>query len=414
MKRTLCFAAAFLCSTRAWSQSDPSECADNEFFDVSTAMCRPLNQGEPSRSEWMVHGNGFFLQTFESGPRGWNAFSVPNMMMVDSTQTFGTRHALTMEGMITVERWTYPSRGTPELLQIGEFQQNGLPYLDAQHPHSTPLMGLTISDTVWLGENRDYLRVWFAPRGSSTDGPIPFMHRPTGAVNPQAPLGHHIGQDVGHISGTVLGAALHFGRQTLEVSTFNGTEPDPTRVDLPVATPNSYAIRFTQEFSQRFFAMISAANVAHIDSSAPTAPDVQRFSASVYNVGSVGTAWQFHNALIWGMITHYDQSSDLHSFTEEFVLEHKQYSFWGRLEELQRTPEELEINPSGSPHTGQWVTAITLGTTYALKSWDYLHVGIGGSVTADILPADFQQAYGRTPCAANVFLQVGGMAMGND
>src|SRR5262249_45983389 len=159
--------------------------------------------------------------------------------------------------MGTFERWTFPDRGYPELLQIGETDENGVPFIDAQHPHSSPIMGLTLSDTIRLETSRekDYLKFFFAPRGESTDGPIAFMHRPSGMANPDAPLGHHVGQDVGHISSTVIGASLKLGETRIEASTFNGTEPEPDKVDLPLGPPNSYAVRLIEEFSPAVAAM---------------------------------------------------------------------------------------------------------------------------------------------------------------
>ncbi|MBR7513301.1 hypothetical protein KC219_24395, partial [Mycobacterium tuberculosis] len=65
------------------------------------------------------------------------------MFMVDAGTSVGDRHYVNWEFMGTLEKWPYPGSGTPALLQIGEAQANGRPFLDAQHPHSTPIMGLT-------------------------------------------------------------------------------------------------------------------------------------------------------------------------------------------------------------------------------------------------------------------------------
>ena len=46
--------------------------------------------------------------------------------------------------MGTTELWTYPRRRYPELLQVGEERSDGSPCIDAQHPHSSPIMGLTL------------------------------------------------------------------------------------------------------------------------------------------------------------------------------------------------------------------------------------------------------------------------------
>src|SRR6185437_3841264 len=82
------------------------------------------------------------------GPRGREAFSAPNMFMADLGSSVGDRQYFNVDLMGTFERWTFPHDGTPELLQIGARQADGIPFLDAQHPHSSPIMGLTLSDTI--------------------------------------------------------------------------------------------------------------------------------------------------------------------------------------------------------------------------------------------------------------------------
>jgi hypothetical protein len=378
----------------------PADCEDMEVWDYASAMCMPRTMAGMPMTMLMFHYNAFFTETAEDGPRGRNALTVPNMFMVDAGTSVGDRHYVNFEFMGTFERWTYPAGGYPLLLQIGEENQDHLKYLDAQHPHSSPIMGLTFSDTISLGEEKDYAKFWFAPRGNSTDGPIAFMHRPTGMVNPDAPLGHHIGQDVGHISSTVIGASLRKNSSTLELSTFNGTEPEPSKVDLPMATPNSYAGRWIQEFTPHHFAMVSAASVDH----------VWRYSGSLYADHLFESGWTMHNAFIYGLVNNYDNASALNSFAVETWLHQDTCSFWSRLEILQRTPDELQVLTT-SPNDPKWVSALTLGSTHQIAKWSDEELGLGVSVTKNFLPAEFQTAYGGDPLAGKIFLQVGGMTM---
>jgi hypothetical protein len=318
---------------------------------------------------------------------------------------------LNLDFMGTAEKWTFPKSGYPELLQIGEENEDHVPFRDAQHPHSSPVMGLTISDTISLQNEKDHIKVWFAPRGQSTDGPVAFMHRPTGMQNPDAPLGHHIGQDVGHITSTVIGAQLHLSQSNLEISSFHGEEPEPTEVDLPIGSPNSFAARFTQQLNPHFYAMASAAYVKHPETHA-TGPDhIWRYSASAYNDFSFENGWMLHNTLIWGMVKNYDEASTLHSFGEEFWFHKGPANIWSRLELLQRTPAELAISGYGDENKGRWVTAATLGYTHTLASWEGLNLGLGGSVTKDFLPEGFRAAYGGNPWSGRVFLRLNGMKM---
>jgi len=310
--------------------------------------------------------------------------------------------------MATAELWTFPLKGYPELLQIGETDRRGEPFIDAQHPHSTPIMGLTLSDTVRLSGDRNYIKIFAAPRGASTDGPIAFMHRPTGMMNPDAPLGHHIGQDVGHISSTVVGAAVGLNKTTIEASTFSGREPEPTKVDLPVNRPDSYAARITQAVTSRLTAMISGAFIRNPEADDPSLKFVTRYSGSLYLVDSLGDGWTFYNSLIYGATHNYDHVGLLQSFAEEFLLRGDGPNLWGRLEVLQRTADELAVSTDHQTLAPRWVTAATLGYTQVVTRYDDMEFGIGGSVTKDFLPSEWIASYGRQPWTGKIFLQISG------
>jgi hypothetical protein len=269
-----------------------------------------------------------------------------------------------------------------------------------------------------------------APRGESTDGPIPFMHRTTAMVNPDAPLGHHIGQDVGHITSTVLGAQLQKGANVFEFSAFHGEEPQPELVDLPIGAIDSYAARYTRTFSPRWMAMGSFAYVKNPEGDAETTfvPYVLRYSASVYADLQLGPSVSFENALIFGAITRYDGVNALYSFDEEFLFQRLSDRLWGRVEVLQRAPSQLDIVSANlNPLQPEWVSAITLGYTRTFLRWgdplvatsqalpnsmtDRLELAAGISGTKDFLPSDFQSTYGGNPWTGKVFIELSGMKM---
>jgi hypothetical protein len=387
-------------------------CGDMEVWDYGMNMCQPLAMKDMPMSMLMLHGNGFLGATSEEGDRGRDKIAAPNMAMIDAGTSVGDRQYLNVDLMLTAEKWTFPRGGNPELLQIGEENSSHQPYLDAQHPHSSPIMGLTFSDTISLQDaGKNYLKLSFAPRGETTEGPVAFMHRTTGEVNPAAPLGHHIGQDVGHISSTVLAASLALGQSTLQVSTFHGAEPRPDAVDLPMGSPNSYAARFIERFSEDVFAMASAAFVKNPEADEPGLDHIWRYSASVYHHLTLKNDWQFWNTFIYGLVNNYDEASALNSFGEEFLFAKEKSQIWGRAEVLQRTPAELAVDTSENPHRGLWVTALTMGFTRTLWSADSLQFKAGASVTKDFLPAQDQDAYGIDPWSGTVFLQLSGMRM---
>ena len=285
---------AEVANARYWDRmTSQNGCGSNGYYEIGMSMCEP-RPGRPGRFSGMVMGDVFLVGIAEEGPRGRLALSGPNWLMGDMGVDLARWNRLELDSMLTSELWTTPSSGYPELLQIGESQRDGQPFLDAQHPHSSPIMGLRLTDVIsWDESSTRLLRLSFAPRGESTDGPIAFMHRPTGTVNPDAPLGHHIGQDVGHISSTVIGAGLYVDQTILEVSTFYGLEPQPTQVDLPFGSPDSFAARVSQHFGPHFLASASAAYVSNPEGD-PAIPHVLRFSASGSTQHALLGSWSLH------------------------------------------------------------------------------------------------------------------------
>jgi hypothetical protein len=388
-------------------------CDAMEVWDYSMAMCMPLAMKDMPMKMAMFSGHGFLIQNFSKKPRGRNAFAAPNMFMLDVGSSVGDSHYINLDIMGTLEKWTFPEQGYPELLQIGEENENHEAFLDAQHPHSSPIMGLTLSDTISLHNNKDHIKIWFAPRGQASEGPVAFMHRKTSTYNPDAPLGHHIGQDVGHISSTVVGTSLRLADTTIEISSFNGTEPEPTKVDLPMATPNSYSARLIQQFNANLYAMSSASFVKEPEVHDPDLDHIWRYSASLYSRIHFESGWVFQNAFIWGLVNFYDHASSLNSFGEEFLLQKHASNIWGRIEAVQRTPEQLQIAVPTDANKGRWVTALTLGYTHKVFSIETADFGLGGSVTQDFLPSEFHDAYGGNPFSARIYLQAQGMKMWN-
>ncbi|WP_374074471.1 hypothetical protein [Bdellovibrio bacteriovorus] len=384
-------------------------CNPDESLDLLTGMCFRLANQEQTSEHFIIHGNLFLVGITQEGPRGEDRFAAPNMLMFDYQKSSQSRHTLNFNLMLTFEKWTYPKEGYPELLQIGEKNEDGEPYIDAQHPHSSPIMGLTISDTYrWNDSSKNHAKFFFAPRGQTTEGPIAFMHRNTGMVNPDAPLGHHIGQDVGHISSTVLGSALYLGKISFEISAFHGAEPEPDTVELRLGPLDSAATRVGYQLSEKMLGLISFAYINEPEHDETQIKFYRRYSASFYNEWAVSESWKAFNTLIYGRIENYNLIPNLSSITEEFAFNKKPMTFWGRIEVLQRAPIQLFV-ASENPDRPEWLTATTLGYTHHIASSKNLNFQVGLSVSKYFIPITFTDEYETDPWAGKVFIQVNGM-----
>ncbi len=386
-------------------------CGRGERWDVGMGMCMPGPDPMVTSTVLAARFNAFGVWSALQGPRGVDQFAAPNWFMIEATRSVDARQVIGIDFMGTAELWTYPWHGYPELLQVGEERSDGSAYVDAQHPHSSPIMGLTFSDTISLAGDR-LLELSFAPRGESTDGPIAYLHRASARDNPDAPLGHHVAQDVGHISSTVLAARLTTGRWTIEISAFNGTEPEPMQVDLPLGSPDSAALRLGYATSPDHRVMASVAHVRQTDATYPGTTSATRLSASIYDQFKLPGPWTADHSLVIGSMHRHPDGAPLASFLDELTVSNGPSALWGRLELLQRLASELRI-PVTSPVTPaedkRWVSALTIGYTHWMRERHHIEFAIGSSLTADVVPNAWEMTYGsRVPLTVRVIFQVRG------
>lgn len=378
-------------------------CETDQRYDLTSGMCNPLPHAGDDVQRVMVQANAFLVGIRQDGPRGRDGLAAPSMLMLMAGRSWASRHFFDVNLMLTTEKWTFPRAGYPQILQEGEENRDGQPYIDAQHPHSSPLMGVTVSDTIRLTETSN-LTLALSPRGEATEGPVAFMHRPTAMVNPDVPLGHHIGQDVGHITSTVISTTLNTSRLILEASAFHGREPEPDKVDLPLGAINSGAARLGLRVNRKTLLLASYAEIHDPEGHAHTGempPDLyRRHSFSLYTQLPAPVGWQWLNTLVYGRVQNYHDTANLSSFLDETTFQSGDSTLWGRFETLERVLNEER----------HWVNLVTVGYTHRLGQKNGFNFNLGASVSKYLLPEVFHPSYGGDPWAWRIFFQVGGMS----
>src|SRR5207249_2121022 len=178
---------------------------------------------------WQLMQDGIVFAEFnhQGGPRGGNEFVVPNWWMGMASREM-PRGRLTLTSMLSLDPATVGKDGYREILQAGE-AIDGHPLIDRQHPHDL-FMQLAAVWRMPLTQSTGFTLAG-GPVGEPALGPVAFMHRPSAADNPTAPLGHHT-FDSTHIAFGVVTAAVDHGPFVVEGSVFNGREPDENRWDF--------------------------------------------------------------------------------------------------------------------------------------------------------------------------------------
>jgi len=344
----------------------------------------------------MFHGNLFvqYLQEWAPVHRGSHQLGSINWFMAEARHPLGGGHAR-LRTMLSLEPWTIPGCGYPDLLASGELcDGDGLH--DRQHPHDLFMeVAGEYEHPLRAGSNLTW-RVYGGPSGEPALGPPAFPHRASAAVNPVAPVSHHW-LDSTHISFGVVTGGLAGRRWRAEASAFNGREPDESRGDFDLGPLDSFSGRLTLRPRDALELQISAGRLesAEQDFAGGARYDITRVTASaVYTQGRVAAT------LAWG--TNAERGQHTHAgLAEATVTLARVHALFGRA--------ELNSKPSHSLHIHEQPGAIlTVGklqggyvryahTTHAFQ------LGFGGSVSAGLVPPSIQPNYGGVGFGIGVF-----------
>ena len=186
----------------------------------------PMYAFHASRAGWqlMAHENLFVQYLHESGTRGADQGGSINWFMGMAQRPAG-RGRLRLNGMVSLEPFTIPGCGYPDLLASGE-QCDGEAIHDRQHPHDL-FMELSARYDAPLARGLRW-EIYGGPAAEPALGPVAFPHRLSAMPNPLAPMSHHW-LDATHVSFGVVTGGVYGAKWKAETSVFNGREPDEHR-----------------------------------------------------------------------------------------------------------------------------------------------------------------------------------------
>lgn len=370
---------------------------------------------------WMLLAASVFPaqhQSHAADPAGWSwrvdaqAFLNANLQVRKFTDFYGIesqnwimasvsgpvgRGRLSVHGMASVEDWTLPLYGSPQVFQTGETYA-GAALTDYQHPHD-----LVMAASARFEQPAGAWRLTVA--GGLVDapalGPEPFMHRSSAEGNPTTPLGHH-STDSTHITHGVVSVGAARGAWALEASAFHGREPDEDRVAIEFGPIDSYAARVTWR---------RGAWQAHASGGFLKYPDPTEATDNVVVTGSVSYSpadRPFAAAAIFGL----SREAGI-GVTEPAVILEAAWRrrpadlLFGRLEFVRKDIlTQGGYDPPGFPHPHVLsdILALTLGYERRLVVTRAGSFGLGADATGYLRDRNLDDNYGW-PFSAHVFLR---------
>jgi hypothetical protein len=358
----------------------------------------------------MLHWNVFAQYLFESGDdhRSGSQGGSINWVMAMARRPAGSGR-LGFRLMLSADPWTLGGCGYPNLLATGEMC-DGDTIHDRQHPHDLFMELAADYDRPITPTLRWQLYAGLA--GEPALGPAAFPHRLSSMSNPIAPITHHW-LDSTHISFGVITTGIHAQHWKAEVSVFNGREPDENRGDFDFAAPDSVAGRFTWLPTKRLALQFSMAHLEEAEEEFAPDPrtDVDRATASVTYHRPAGANGSWASVLAWGMNSHVEvvpgDRLDLttHALLLESTYSRSRHSIFGRFEVVGKPAHDL--------HAHEFITRVfTVGKLQAgyeltLPAWRGLVPGIGGTVSASLVPQELAVRYeGRVAPGFGVFVSL--------
>ncbi len=358
------------------------------------------------KGKWMLmfHGNAFITGTQQSGPRGGDKVFSTNWMMPMAERRLGPGQ-LTLRAMFSLEPATVSERRYPLLFQQGE-TAFGKPIVDGQHPHDFFMEIAALYD--WKLGEKTLLSFYVAPMGDPAIGPTAYPHRASAMENPVGTLGHHQ-EDSTHIATNVATVGLTHGIARVEVSGFQGREPDEGRWNVNSGRLDSWSTRLTVQPGKNWSGQYSYGRIVSPEALFPAEDQVRMTGSVMYNRPFRNGNWA--STAVWGRTRSLTDDAKVNSYLLESLVRFGTRNYaWTRMENAGRTNELL--NGEAALPVGfreepiGHVQAYTFGYDRDVDWVPHVRTAIGAQVTAYGVPVALQPAYGASPVGVSVFVRL--------
>jgi hypothetical protein len=347
--------------------------------------------------EWMLMAHGVLNLVYDhqGGPRGDDRAFASGMLMGTASRPLGDG-TLQLRAMLSPDP-LMGKRGYPLLLASGETANGRDRLIDRQHPHDL-FMELSASVSQNLGPGSSAFLYAGLP-GEPAFGPPAFMHREAIMDSPEAPISHHW-LDSTHISFGVVTAGIVLDRAKIEISRFNGREPDQQRWDIETGPLDSTAVRVSWNPTRNLSLQGSWGHFVDPEQLEPGV-DQKRWSTSALYAREIAPGWRLAGTLAWGRKTveHHDDDA----YVAEASLKHAGWTVFGR-GEITENRELLDSDEHGPAFR---VGKVSLGGVKDFKLAEHVALGVGGLFAVNFVPDGLAPLYGgHNPSGAMGFVRL--------
>lgn len=354
---------------------------------------------------FMFHGDIFLRynkqDVTKKGSRGGSKVDAPDMLMAMGQKQFGKRGLFHFSTMFSADAIIAGGSGYPLLFQTGE-SWNGVPLVDRQHPHDL-FSELAVSYSYAFSKRTDAF-IYLGYPGEPALGPVTFMHRPSGRFDPDAPISHHW-VDATHITFGVATIGLRYGKFKLEGSSFTGREPDEKRYNFDKPRFDSWSGRLSFNPDNNWALQIShgfikSPEALHSDE------DISRTTASATYSYNITPKTFFDATALWG-VNRLEGMPNSNAALLEANLKHKNADVYIRYEWVQKSGEELKLNPTLYGLNSMYpINATTLGFSYDVFGIKKLKFAAGTQFTLYHADSKLDNLYGPNPFAWELYLHI--------
>lgn len=277
----------------------------------------------------------------------------------------------------------------------------GQPLVDRQHPHDL-FSELSVSYSYAFSKKVDAFAYFGYPCEPAL-GSVAFMHRPSALANPDAPVSHHW-NDGTHITFGVATLGARVDKFKLEGSLFTGREPDENRYNFDKMRFDSWSGRLSFNPSRNWAFQVSHGYVKSPEALHP-GEDVNRTTASAIFSLPMRNDNRMNVTTLWGL-----NKTPGHEGENAFLLEGawqmKKAAVYTRYEWVQKSVEELDLDPAKYGDALFPVNALTAGVSYDLLNIAKTRLALGGQLSVFFDDKSLHDLYGKNPLALQVYLRI--------